>query len=224
VPLRRYGIVRTPQEQQNHFLRNAPVANVTETLYSLGIRRALAVDERTRQLNLTFRSGYTAGLDLLIDGSHLLIHDRCLDFYGSHDMNPCQLARFASAQKINIETFSCDHIVMDFYELILGELAKKTTSNRGEAIPNHDSLYLQVLESMKEMPRKIEIAPGPRAGEIEVSWIDFASDMASRLHGLNIKGRVTLHRERTCHRKRLELLNMQGTEGFTDIPFLTIIH
>lgn len=192
-----------------------------ETLYSLGVRRALsaalAVDNRTRELSLTFRSGYTAGLDLLIDGSNLLIHERCLDFYGSHDTNPCRLASMASTHEVKIETFSCDHIVMDLYELILDELTKEPGSNSGEAMPSRSSLYLQVSESMMEMPRKVEIAQGPKTGEIEVSWVDFASDIASRLHGLNIKGRVILHRERTCPNKRFELLATQGAQGLSDV-------
>jgi hypothetical protein len=227
-PLRRYGLVRTPQEQQYHLLRNAPVANVTETLYSLGVRRtlsaALAVDKRTRELSLEFRSGYTAGLDLLIDGSHLLIHERCLDFYASHDTNPCRLASLASGRVIKIETFSCDHIVMDLYELILDELTEEPESNGGEPAPSRSSLYLQVSESMREMPRKIEIAQGPNTGEIEVTWVDFASDMASRLHGLNIKGRVILHRESTCSRKRFELLTPQGRQGLLDALHSKMLH
>jgi hypothetical protein len=209
VPLRKYKLIRTPQEQQYHLLHNAAIAIVKVTAYSIGVKRglsaALALDVRTRDLKLVFKTGYTADLDLLLDKSDLLIHEKWLDFGASHDGADCWLSSLASASGIKIDTFSCDHIVTNLYGLVLNEL----DSRDGGLAADEKSLNLKVSERLREMPRKIEIAPGQEAGEIEVSWVDAASDMASRLHGLNVKGRITLHRERTCSEKKFELLTSE---------------
>jgi hypothetical protein len=206
VPLRRYKLVRTPQEQQYHLLHNAPVAVVLETPYSAGLKRALsaalALNSKTRDLRFVFKGGDTGNLNLLIDGSDLLIHEDWLDFKASHQAAPCWLSTLASTQEVNIETFSCDHIINDLYNLVLNEFK----SDVGMAC----SLRLKVSESLREMPRKVEIAQGPDTGEIEVSWVDAAGEIASKLHGLNVKCRITLHRESTCSQKKSELLASAG--------------
>lgn len=109
---------------------------------------------------------------------------------------------------------------MELYELVLDELMKSPTSNGDQPTSTRSSLYLKVSESLMEMPRKIGIAQGPKTGEVEVSWVDFASDMVSKLHGLNIKGRIILHRESTCFLKRFELLAPEGMQGFSDLLHL----
>lgn len=211
-PLHKYGLVRTPREEQCHLLCNASKVFVPETPYVADFMRALhavlLLDERTQPFKPSFRSGHTAGLDLLLINTDLLIHERCLDFNQWHAKTPCRLSSQASTVNIDINTFSCNHIVTDLYNLLLIEL-----QNRPGSDCSQDSLLrLKVSQNLDEMPRKIEIAQGPEVGEIQVSWVDGASDAAFRLNGLDIKGRVILHRKSTCFNKMKDLLSTQGAQ------------
>jgi hypothetical protein len=71
----------------------------------------LALDPRTRDLRLDFRSGANAKLDLLLHESHLLINDKWLDFSARHENSCCSLFLQATAEQTNIDPFSCSHIV-----------------------------------------------------------------------------------------------------------------
>jgi hypothetical protein len=62
------------------------------------------------------------------------------------------------------------------------------------------------------MPRLIETAPGRNAGEIDVTWMDSESDIAARLHGLDVKYRVTPHCESTCAMKRFDLVTSSSED------------
>ena len=75
-------------------------------------------------------------------------------------------------------------------------------------------LRLRLAENLRQMPRLIETAPGCNAGEIDVTWMDFESGLAAELHGLDVKYRVTLHRESTCDMRRFDLVTSNG-EDFT---------
>lgn len=209
-PLRKFKLVRTPEEQRHHLLHNAPIAVVKETPYSESLKRALsaalALDSRTSGLNLVFKSGVKAELDLLLKESDLLIHEKWLDFHLSHQGADCWLSRLASMQEINIDQFSCDHIITDLYDLVLIEIEKDSSNRVGDLAGIDSSLRLRVNEGLRQMPRMIGIAPGDQPGEIRVHWTDAESDLASKLHGLDLHCRVTLHRESTCSNAKFELL------------------
>jgi hypothetical protein len=223
-PLWKNKLAQTPREYQRELLRNARVVAVTETtetLYSKGLMRALKamllLDERTQLLRPSFRSGHTAGLDLLLDNSDLILHDRCLNFHQWHERTPCRLSSQAAVHNVDIDTFSCNHIITDLYNLLLIELQNQP----GSDCSKDDSFRLKVSQSLDEMPRKIEIAQGLGTGELQVSWVDGASDAAYRLNHLDIKGRITLHRESTCFNKRKEFLSPQGAQLGVDISSKT---
>ena len=77
--LRSFGLLRTPQERRERLLCDAPESLKRESAYSTGMKRALmgilALDPKTRNLEVTFKSSTVAELDLLIHGSKLLIND-----------------------------------------------------------------------------------------------------------------------------------------------------
>ena len=58
----------------------------------------------------------------------------------------------------------------------------------------------------------IDIVHGDNDGEILVSWTDPESSLLSKLHHLNVKCRVTLHRESTCSQKRFDLVGPTGKD------------
>jgi hypothetical protein len=102
--------VRTVEEQRHHLLENAPTATVPDTPYSTSVGRALGailtLDTTTRGLNLVFKSGVKAELDMLLKDSVLMIHERWLDFCASHQKAACWLSRTASVRDIEVGSFS----------------------------------------------------------------------------------------------------------------------
>jgi len=196
-------------------LRSAPPATYDDTLFALNVKRALAaafkLDERTKGLTLLVKDGEKADFDLLLDGSNVIIHKRWLDFYACHRSNPCRLSLSASTEDFkdkdyNSEVFSCDHVVIFLYGLLHSQLIPE--SSWGGQTVSDSFLLNKVADRLTQMPRRVEITPGPNVGEIEVSWTD--ADGVSLAHKLISEVRVTLHKETTCCNKRSDHLNSQG--------------
>ncbi|KAF8853690.1 hypothetical protein BDZ45DRAFT_806466 [Acephala macrosclerotiorum] len=209
-PFRKCNLVRTPQEQRHFLLANAPISDLQEDSYSNGFKRilsaALGLDERTSHLNLVFKSGAAADLDLLLDGDNLIINDKWLDFKTSHRKAPCWLSRIG----IKVEDFSCDHIIYKLYGLVLAEFKKSPQLPANQAAEGYDSLRLEVAESLRQMPRTIVVLEGNRGGELSVFWTVVEEDWMWQLYEIELKCRVTLHRERTCSEKRADVLSLCG--------------
>jgi hypothetical protein len=88
-------------------------------------------------------------------------------------------------------------------QLMLGSIYGGETGTKG-------TLCAKVEQSLKEMPRKLEIAQGSRPREIKVSWVDIAGAVNS-LYGLDLKCHITLHLESSiCRKKEEELLAPEG--------------
>ena len=210
VPLRRFNLVRTPQEHQCHLLHNAPIAEDKGTPYSAGVERALraalALDGRTRALEVIFRNGTSTDLDLMLFQSTLEINDKWLDFRQSHSRTACWLSRRSNEELPNMGHFSCDHVVTNLYDLVLKELTRNPGLSHGELSESNETLHQRVCDNLRQMPRMVESCTGIFPGEISVSWVDLEGEMISRVYGLNPRCQVTLHRERTCSLRRGDLL------------------
>lgn len=209
-PLRRFRLVRTPQEQQYYLLHNAPLAEDKKSTYSAGMQRALraalALDVRTKGLEIIFKCGDRTDLDLLLMDANLEINDKWLDFGLSHAHNQCWFALQLPREHSTADHFSCDHIVTDLFDLVLDELNRHPQSSEREVIESNSSLYLKVCENLRHMPIMVEANATTEVGEIEVSWADLDRDVASRVYGMDPKCRVVLHRDSTCSFRRDELL------------------
>jgi hypothetical protein len=173
-PLLEYGIVRTVQQWRHHLLRKAIDSALPETQYSASLKHslkaALALDASTQNLSVKFKSGANAELDLLLDGSNILINDKWLDFDRSHDGMPCWYSKLTSLKDSASQGFFCSHVVIDLYEMVLTELRHKEDPNQSTLENSHGSLRRRVSESLREMPSMIQIVQGEISGEIEVSW------------------------------------------------------
>lgn len=166
----------------------------------------LALDPRTRDLRLSFRSGANAELDLLLLEQNLLINDKWLDFFASHETSSCSLFLEAVAEKTSIDRFSCSHAIKTLYDWILLELSRGSNPQHNR----HSDNYLRQLVSEKidQMPSMVEISRGRAAGMLKVSWVHAESEKISRLHNLQLKGRISMHRKSTCADKRSALLSL----------------
>ncbi|KAG4441520.1 hypothetical protein IFR05_002977 [Cadophora sp. M221] len=223
TPLRTYGLVRTPREQQSYLLHQAPLTQSRTTPYSSGMERALraalALDARTRDLELAFKSGVKTDLDLRVYGLSLEINDKWLSFTDGHRLAPCWLSRQVNREHSDSDHFSCDHIVTDLYELVLHELKRTPRVSFDKPLESDSFLYQRVCENLRQMPIMVKSKAGNSSKTIEVSWTDLEGDMLSRLYRLDPKCRVTLHRERTCSGRREDLL--LSVPGSAEIKQLT---
>lgn len=191
-------------------MQNAPETDLPKTPYSEDVERALrsvlALDSRTQDLRLDFRSGAKAELDILLQGSNLLINDKWLDFHASHEKLSCSLFFEATAEQTSIDRFSCSHIVKNLYDLVLVELSNGSNGQQSRCSHTDDYLRQLVSEKIDQMPCMVEVVQGEAAGVLEVTWVHSESEKISRLHRLELKGRITMHRESTCADKKSELL------------------
>jgi hypothetical protein len=209
--LRRHKLLRTPEEQRRRLLPNS---SFRHTAYSNGLTRilkaVLALDPRTKDLHISFRKSESAVLDCSLDGSHLLIDENWLDFDASHvhGFSGCRLFTDTPVKRRNIELFSCGHIVIDLYILILAKLCRAGDSKAEHEIPTDpkNNIYRKINEKILYMPQKVECSPGSNAGELLVSWEAFEADKNLELHNTSAPGGVVLHRESTCLAKKDELL------------------
>jgi hypothetical protein len=217
APLRKYRLVHTPQEQQDHLLKNAPDCVKEDSVYAAQVKRSLRamldLDPGTSGLTLRFKCGTEEGLDLLLDESDLLIHEKWLDFRSSHRSTPCSLFTSATKKGINVESFSCNHVVTHLYDLLLTELKKgsgRRVDSKSQSLTRpEDSLRVTVRENLDQMPRLVKVSTA-EPGELKVTWTDLDGDRVSRLYGLEPQFGVVLHLQSTCSEKRHELLRCDG--------------
>ena len=218
--LRRFSLIRTPEEQRYSLLRNARKTSRPRNPYSDDVERVLlsvlALDARTRALRLDFRSGDDAELDILLQGPDLLINDKWLDFYASHEGSSCSLFLEAAAQQAAIKRFSCTHIIKSLYDSVLVELSNGTNAEQKRSSYTGDYLRQLASEKIDQMPCMVEVSQGEAVGVLEVSWVHAESEKISRLHNLDLKGRITMHRMSTCADKRLKLLTSSEFHALAD--------
>jgi hypothetical protein len=190
-------------------LHNAPVAEDNRSPYSAGVwralRAALALDVKTKDLKVVFKNGATTDFDLILFESTLEINNKWLDFKQSHSKTACWLSRQSNDESSTMSHFSCDHIALTLYELVLEEVMRDPGFAHRESSESKATLCQKVSENLRHMPMMIETCLGG-PGEIIVSWIDRDGGMVSRVYGLNPKLEITLHQESSCALKRGDVL------------------
>ncbi|KAH9217392.1 hypothetical protein DL95DRAFT_493667 [Leptodontidium sp. 2 PMI_412] len=205
--LKRYSLLRTPEEHCHHLLHNAPISTAKETSYSAGVKRALSaalvLDERTRDLKVTFKANPKAHLDLLVVGSDLFINDKFLDFDKSHQHVSCFLSQYG----IDAPDFPCDHIIIGLHQSILRELKKQAKISQRSSDSGF-SLTLKLGGNLRQMPRLVESTPGKVVGELKVSWSVSESGMVYDIYGLDLMCRVTLHQG-----LEIDILDLKQVDG-----------
>ncbi|APA11334.1 hypothetical protein sscle_07g061040 [Sclerotinia sclerotiorum 1980 UF-70] len=162
-------------------MSNAEIASPLPSPYCSSIMRtlsaALALHTRTKSFKLVFKKAGNFGLDLYLDIDHsqLLLHEKWMDFEKSYAENSkdCILSHMRhSGDDIPVEIFSCDHIIVDIFTQVIQELDRGEAGKRSLDDQRLSSLQLQVGECLKNMLRAIRARPGPKKGEICVSWAD----------------------------------------------------
>jgi hypothetical protein len=211
--------VRTPQKERHRLLHDAPIADETSALYASMAKRllsaALCLGMRTRDLKLVFKSRFSAELDVLVEGSDLMINDKWLDFQASHEEVPCWLSLSATTTELNSDISLCDHVITTLFDQILMELTKDDRVQQDGIVETDGLLRLKLTENLRQMPRMVRTAQGCNSSEIEVTWTNSESDWAANFHGLDVQFRVTLHRQSTCFDKILDLVAPNAQLSFS---------
>src|SRR5436305_8589685 len=128
--LRRFSLIRTPDEQRIYLFRNSPLSTKIFTSFSRNIFRSLlasfAIHPRTRLIQLLPVQGGGSGIDLLFskEEARLRIHEKWFDFDKIHETAPCQVSHLVATYGLRLEGFSCDHIVEELFELDLSEITE----------------------------------------------------------------------------------------------------
>jgi hypothetical protein len=117
------------------------------------------------------------------------------------------VSRLARERPVEMEAFSCDHVVEDLFELALNDIRGPLKLDRSESV----KLRRLARERIQQIPRLIKVFRTGRANELEVSWTGNESGIISKKCGANIRYHVTLHKMSTCWSKKGELLHRTGT-------------
>jgi hypothetical protein len=165
--LRRYRLCRTPFEEQQHRFENAHPVGVPNTIFATHIEWMLlccfASDESTRNMQLVFVQGNDLGVDVAKSGSVWKIQSDWLVYDKMHQHAFCEA-------KSPAETglFSCDHVVLWLWDLIL---AQNVANDRKHDITKTEG-YLKgrAITRLSQMPRNITCAPNNHCGQLVVTW------------------------------------------------------
>ena len=160
-------------------------------------------------LKVQFVKGGDNKIDLLFrDEEQLLrIHEKWIDFQRIHEGDSCEMSRLARDRLVEMEAFSCDHVVEDLFELVLNNIRRPLKLDQSESV----TLRRIARERIRQIPRLTKVSRTGRPNELEVSY---ESMIISKKYGANILYHVTLHKKKTCWSKKGELLHQAGTYTF----------
>jgi hypothetical protein len=215
--LRKFSLLRTPHEERLCLFMASELASVDTTPFSTSILRvlkaALQLDDRLGQINIQVVKGDETGIDLLYkdDDNVLLIHEKWLDFDKTHEDATCELSLLAPGRRIEMEDFSCDHVVEDLFELIIHDIQEQLKWDHSRVT----TIRRVARERIRQIPRRIQVSRTCNAGELEVSWVGNESEIIARNYAGDIFCNVKLHKLSSCQRKYEDLLQQGGMYSST---------
>lgn len=215
--LTKFGFTRTAHEEQNHLFRNSSASDEPLTLFSTsiqrGLRACLALNDKTQQVQVEYVSGAETDVDMLFDKEKKLlkVHEKWLNFTRVHETTPCRAITLHDIQLLD-SVFLCDHVIEELCDLAVHEIVESFSFKQSDALWFIKSMRLEVREQLQQMPCEISIQPTDEPRELVVSWTDNESERVGKVLN-NGAYSVTLHRERTCSRKRSEYLHAPRRQG-----------
>lgn len=119
-------------------------------------------------MKFQFVKGRNLGIDVALIDSRCLqigIHERWLSYDNTHVDTFCEEERPAEQWEEN-QPFSCDHIILELWDLILGQCV----ASNGEIAKSVMCLKNMARTRVPQMPRNVLCEQTNRAGELKVSW------------------------------------------------------
>jgi hypothetical protein len=101
-----------------------------------------------------------------------------MDFQTIHEGASFEVSRLARERPVERETFSCDHVVEDLFELALNDIRSPLGLDQSESV-----ILRVVRERIRQMPRLIQVFRTGRANELEFNWTGNESGIVSKKYG-----------------------------------------
>jgi hypothetical protein len=155
--LRKFCLVRTPQEQRIYLFRNSSPSEEPATMFSTSIQRglkaSLSLHNRTQHISVEYVSGAETDIDLLFEKEQQLlkVHEKWLNFTRIHVTAQCRISSVSNIQPPN-SVFLCDHVIEEIYELAVHEIIESLTLQQGDAITFARSMRVKVRENSNRCP------------------------------------------------------------------------
>lgn len=180
--------------------------------FSFNIFRALCavmlLSPVLRAFKIEFVTGANTNIDLIYNHQQksIQIHQKWIDFEKSHENVSCDAFSMRETRNTERDLFSCDHIVEDLFELIVGAVRDALS------LPPMRSLILRrtARQVVHRMPRMVRVSRTTAPNQLKVTWTGNESSSISKTYAENIRYVIILHKMSTCGSKLQTLLNINS--------------
>jgi hypothetical protein len=170
--LRKYDLCRTPGEEILHRFKFAKIIAVPKTSFAEHVSHMLTCllqsFEATKSMKISFVEGARLRIDAGCFGSTWRIHDRWLTHAGAHETAYCE-----EPPSDDQQPFTCDHTVLEVYDIMLSQLAADGEHSRIAA--KQSWLKSMARARLSQMPRAVICNTTDRKHQLQVRWESVAS-------------------------------------------------
>jgi hypothetical protein len=219
--LRKHSLIRTADEERRILFTQSERVPC-RTLFSQNIFRALfasmTLDPRVRAIHVQFMTGGNTNIDLVYNHERKLIqiHQKWIDFEKSHNDASCDAFLMRDIGSTKDGLFSCDHIVDDLFELIVGALRNDLSISPMQSW----TLRRAARQLVHRMPRMVRLTETATPNQLKLTWIGNESSCISKTFAKNMRYIAILHKMSTCPINGQILCNIAG-KCIRNLNFLT---
>ncbi|KAK2737841.1 hypothetical protein CKAH01_18816 [Colletotrichum kahawae] len=206
--LRKFKLVRTPEEQIDHEFLSSQAITLPKELFAISVDRMLRASMQLewwlKRIRITYVKSEHTSIDVRQNApdSRLFIHEKWLSFDTAHKNAPCDISDIDEAERKQEGVFACDHIVEDLFDVVLRTVMGATDSDALKIT----QLRLIARNLLRQIPRGIQISAGSVPRQLRVSWACNDPGIISKYHGDDIYFQVRLHRDVSCRTKEHTLV------------------
>ena len=117
----------------------------------------------TQAMNLSFVKGEHLNIDAGFFAGTWKVHNKWLTWEGAHDQAFCE-----ENQSSGGELFSCDHAVLQLWDIMISQLM--ANGEHPQVTADERWLKSMARSRLLQMPRSVECAPTEKKGELVVTW------------------------------------------------------
>jgi hypothetical protein len=165
--LRKYDLCRTPAEEVLHRFKFAKVVVVPKTSFSEHVSHVLTCVlqcfQGTKSMEISFVEGARLRINASCFGPTWRIHNRWLTHAGAHETTYCD-----EPPSDDQQPFTCDHTVLEVYDITLSQLAADSEHHRVAA--KESWLKSMAGARLPQMPRAVIYNTTDRKHELQVRW------------------------------------------------------